>query len=91
MKFTPLRIQIFASEEFEIYSYLNATNNTDVERYGIPAVHYFGSYQNYTMMAITLLDAEFNKKFEDGLFDGADALIVMQQFVSSTSSRYIVC
>lgn len=82
MKFTPLRIQIFASEEFKIYSYLNAINNDTVEEYGVPAVFYYGRWDDYILMAITLLDPEFNKNFEDRLFDEADALIVIQQFVS---------
>lgn len=82
MKFTPINVEIFASEEFKIYSYLNAINNTDVERYGIPSVYYYGKWNNYILMGITLLDAKFNKCFECGLFNGADALILMQQFVS---------
>lgn len=82
MKFTSSRIQIFASEEFKIYSYLNAIDNEDVERYGIPAVYYYGEWNNHILMGLILLHAEFNKKFENGQFDGADTLIVMQQFVS---------
>lgn len=82
MKFTPLHMKVFATEEFKIYSYLNAINNSDVERYGIPSVYYYGEWNDYVLMGLTLLDPEFNKRVENGLFGEVDGLILMQQFVS---------
>lgn len=61
---------------------MNAIDNADIERYGIPSVYYYGEWNDHILMGLTLLDDEFHKKFEDELFDGADALILMQQFVS---------
>lgn len=87
MKFIPPRNKEFAENEYEIYTYLEAINNPDVEQYGIPSVYYYGSYRNYTMMAITLFSNEFNFMFNTFQFDIIDMFVTIQQFVSGTQCR----
>lgn len=86
MKFIPPRNKEFAEEEYTIYTCLNAINNTDVERYGIPSIYYFGSYKNYTMIGFTLLEKEFNSVFDDFDFDLIDVLVTIQEFVRRTKT-----
>lgn len=80
MKFT--RDAYFAEREFEIYTYLNAINNTDIERFGIPAVYYFGTWHDHILMAITLLDSKFNECHRSRTLKEIDILIVAREFVS---------
>lgn len=77
MKFTHSTYELKADMEYEIYTCLNAINKPDVERYGIPAVYYYGKWKNYTMMAITLLDSKIKQIFND-----VDILIWFQDYVS---------
>lgn len=82
MKFTLSVNTENAMKEYEIYTYLNAINNADVERYGIPAVYFYGTWDVYVMMAITLLDAAFNVTAKKGEINELDILIIFQEFVS---------
>lgn len=70
-----------AEKEYEIYSYLNAINRTEIERMGIPSVYYFGEWDDYILIATTLLDSTFNKKFQAKDIDETDILIVCREFV----------
>lgn len=86
MKFTPTDEQFEAAKEYAIYTYLDAINNTDVERYGIPSVHYFGLWDDYVLMAITLLDANCMKKSKNGQLNELDMIIIFREFVSKTKA-----
>lgn len=78
IKFTPLTNREKAETEYEMYWYLDAVNNTDVEKNGIPAVYYYGTWNDYMVMAITLLDSVSDKhKLND-----VDVLIIAREFVS---------
>lgn len=82
MKFTPSKFEKSALDEYEIYTYLNAINNTSVEMYGIPSVYYFGRWNDYVLMAITLLDTKFDKVFSSEKIIELDVLIMFREFVS---------
>lgn len=86
MKFIPPRNKEFAKMEFTIYTCLNAINNQYVERCGIPAVYYWGSYQNYTMIGMTLLDVGFHDTFQTFQFNVIDILVAFREFVSKMES-----
>lgn len=88
MKFT--QDAYFAEREFEIYTYLNAINNTDVERYGIPAVYYFGTWHDHVLMAITLLDSKFNECHRSRSFTEADILLIAREFVSFKTKKALL-
>lgn len=82
MKFTPLKDGTNAEREYEAYTYLDAINNTDVEQYGIPAVYYYGTWDGYILMAITLLDSNYEggRRIERKLND-IDIMILARDFV----------
>lgn len=69
-----------------MYTYLNAINNTDVERYGIPAIYYYGEYKGYTMIGLTLLNFGFNASFQSFQFNIIDILVAFREFVSKIVS-----
>ncbi|XP_031622978.1 uncharacterized protein LOC116340563 [Contarinia nasturtii] len=87
MKFTSSEGKLEARREYEIYSYLDAINNTAIESKGIPSVYYFGEWEDYTLMAITLLDPVFTKKINAKDIDETDILIISREFVRIT--KYI--
>lgn len=86
MKFTPYYDRKSAMEEYEIYTYLGSLHVRSIESYGIPKVYYFGQWEEYMMMGLTLLDFEFSKRANAGLSSGqlneVDILIVFREFVS---------
>lgn len=82
MKFTSSHdYKCEAKREYKIYSYLNAINNTDIERLGIPSVYYFGKWNDYILMATTLLDETFNKRIHAKHVNETDLLIICREFV----------
>ncbi|XP_031633974.1 uncharacterized protein LOC116347519 [Contarinia nasturtii] len=82
MKFTPLNRKGDADSEYEMYKYLNAVQNPSVELYGIPNVYYYDTWQDYKLMAITLLESNFLEK--TNATNEVDLLIIFQQFVIRT-------
>lgn len=88
MKFTSSEGKREAKREYEIYSYLDAINNTAIERHGIPSVYYFGEWDDYILMAITLLDPVFTTKINTKDIDETDVLIISREFVSSWHCRF---
>lgn len=90
MKFTHFKRKQYAEKEYEIYSYLNAIENPKVEHHGIPSVYYYGTWRCTIMMAISLLDSEFNKKHETGNLNVLDALIVCKEFVSEIVNFFYI-
>lgn len=82
MKFTISEYIAEATNEFEIYSYLNAVKNPSVEAFGIPSVYYCGRWNGYILMAITYLDSEIKKKSDKGKVNNVDVMIIFREFVS---------
>lgn len=83
MKFTPTFDGEMAENEYEAFSDLGAINNTDVaKRYGIPAVFYYGRWNDYILMAITLLDSQYAERLSNRTLTDVDILIVAREFVS---------
>lgn len=88
MKYTPSESSDMIIREYEMYSYLNAVNNESVEVYGIPAVFYYGRWEDrnrekYHLLAITLLESEFAKiKNQKDI----DLLILVREFVSESQA-----
>lgn len=78
VKFTELENKHLADAEYEMYTYLYAINNTDVERYGIPTVYYYGEWDHLIIMGLTLLDNGVDSKH----LSESDVLIVLRDFVS---------
>lgn len=75
-----------AAREYTVYSYLNAIHNNDsnIEIYGIPSVYYYGRWDGFILMALTLLDATLKEKPESNVLD---VLIIFREFVSKTRKR----
>lgn len=71
-----------ARKEYEMYTYLKAIDNSDVEQYGIPAIYYYGVWRGLAVMAMTLFDSEFGKSMEEKKFEELDVLIMFREFVS---------
>lgn len=82
MKFTHINEKQYAEKEYEIYSYLKAIDNPQVELYGIPSVYYYGTWDDYIIMAITLLDSGFKNSYMAGDLTEVDLLVVCKEFVS---------
>lgn len=92
MKFTPSIFRQEATKEYEMYTYLNAINDTSVEKYGIPSVHYFGVTTfgvrgDYVLMAITLFNSKCNVKPKTGPINEVDCLIVCRDIVSRSKKK----
>lgn len=84
MKFTPLAEKKAADEEYEMFSYLHAINEPEVERYGIPAVYYFGEWKELIMMGFSSLEYDLDKLVDSKQFFESDVnvLLVLRDFVS---------
>lgn len=88
MKFTTSanRYQaISAAKEYAIYSYLNAVNSSNIEMYGIPKVYYYGRWQGYILMALTLLDSRVEVSSKSHRINVLNVLIIFREFVSTYS------
>lgn len=83
MKFTMPEKKNLAEQEYEMYTYLHAINSSKVERYGIPAVYYYGEWEGHDliMLGLTLLDKEVESK--QLLESDVNVLIVLRDFVSA--------
>lgn len=85
IKFTSSKEKNKAKIEYKMYTYLNAIDNEDVERYGIPSVYYYDTWDDYILLAITLLDPAFTdrvRSFRPDKLSTADILIVFKECVS---------
>lgn len=67
--------------EYRMYSYLKAINNATVENYGIPAIYYYGEWEDCTLLALTLLDSTFKCNPDNSLRD-IDIMITFREYVS---------
>lgn len=81
MKFTSREYESYAKYEFEMFPALYAINDTNVEEFEMPSVHYYGRWQDYTLMALTLLDIDCNGIFTNYIYNEADILIVFRECV----------
>lgn len=82
MKFTHVMDKTSTEKEYATYTYLNAIDDAKMELYGIPTVYYYGTWDNYIMMAITLLDSGYDKAFKANDLNELDLLILCKEFVS---------
>lgn len=73
----------FAQREYEMYSYMKAINKTDVEKYGIASVYYYGRWKGFIVSAYTGLEDTLAHRIEIGRVETYDILFVIQQFVRS--------
>lgn len=85
IKFTSSNHKEEAEIEYKMYTYLNAIDNEDVERYGIPSVYYYDTWNDHILLAITLLDPEFTNRLKmDRIhkLNTIDILIIFKECVS---------
>lgn len=82
IKFVPS--EKYIKHEFEMYSYMGAIDNSSVEDYGIPAVHYYGKWEEFSMIAITPLDSKFDEIKTNGKIrmSDLDIFIILREYVS---------
>lgn len=85
MKFTPASLHLNAEHEYRIYTWLGAINNTEVEKFGIPSVYWYGWWNNHVLMAMTLLDSEFHTRCKKNQVTDVDILIVFREFVNTST------
>lgn len=89
MKFSsPNRIR-FSRNEYEIYTYLEAIDNPSVEAYGIPAIYYYGRHNNYALLAMTLLNSEFQDTVKAGTMTESDVFVAFREFVSQMAKEMV--
>lgn len=88
MKFSPHWSSDNAKTEYEMYTYLNAINRPDIKINGIPTIYYYGHWNNYTIMAMTLLDSEYQKKVENFNINKSDLFIILREYVSQKSKTF---
>lgn len=70
-------------KEFEMFIYLNAYKNPLVERFGIPMVHHYGTWNEFTFIAMSKLDVDLLKISNEGGFKNPlNVLIIFRNFVS---------
>lgn len=77
--------------EYEIFSYLDAIKNPDVEKYGIPTVYGFNEWQNCVYIVISLFEFDLIDAVQRGNFNytlqdshkALNSLILFKDFVSA--------
>lgn len=82
MKFSPLQFIDYSKNEYKMYKYLDAINNPSAVNDGVPTIYYYGTWTDYTIMAMTLLDSGFQKKIKDHKIEELDVYIMCREFVS---------
>ncbi|XP_031628619.1 uncharacterized protein LOC116344287 [Contarinia nasturtii] len=84
MKFSPT-FKEDIENEYAMYTYLGAINNSTVENYGIPTVYYYGKWEDCSMIAITPLDPQFNQIEENpekrSSLTDVDIFIICREYV----------
>lgn len=71
----------YAQREYEMYSYMKAINETNVQKYGITAVYYYDTWENFIVTAYPDLEETLAHRAEIGRVETYDILFVIQQFV----------
>lgn len=82
MKFISFDFKDQAENEIYTYMALGAWNNTAIESYGIPTLYYSGIWKNYYILALTLLDQDFEQVRKAGQLTAIDKLLVFREMVS---------
>lgn len=82
MKFIETGGEFGAEHEYKMYTYLNAINNSTVELYGIPTVYYYGTWNEYTLTAITLFEYSVLSEHVLRAMGEVDLFIILKEFVS---------
>lgn len=85
MKISPIcMLESLTVNEYDLYTYMKAVDNATVENYGIPAVYYYGVWENCTMLAITLLQSSLSNIINaSGLqLTDIDIFILFREYVS---------
>lgn len=83
MKFISFDFEGQAINEINTYIALGALNNPQIEAYGIPTLYYHGTWKNYYILAITLLDLNLEQTRKAGRLTALDKLIIFQKMVRS--------
>lgn len=79
-----------AKREYEMYSYLDAIDKPEIEKFGFCSIYYFGKWnEGYMLMAMSLLtDGDLEDKAKLGFFEDSvenqaiNSLILFRNFVS---------
>lgn len=71
-----------AENEFEILQHLRAHKNRNVERFGIPAVYYYGRWMCCSLTAISKFDKSIEEIHNETIIHPLDAMILLRNFVS---------
>lgn len=96
MKFTQKIHKNESDREFEMYTYLNAIDSPEVEKFGFAAVHYYKEWnKEYMVMALSRFEEDLIDALNKGCFNysskqgAVNSLILFRNFVS-TSAPYIL-
>lgn len=84
LKFVPKVNISFTNREIQIYSYLDAIDNPDVEKYGIPNVYYYGKWGTYMLTVFSLFDYDLMNVAEHFPNHSINSLILFRDFVSAS-------
>lgn len=96
MKFVLDEYRNTTEREFQIFTYLNAINRTDIERFGFPAVYYYNDWNGYILTVISYFDGgDLVDRRNKGFFqnpssesESIDSLILFRNFVSAISTYH---
>lgn len=95
MKFTLPDQESTAYDEYRMYSYLDAINSTESEKFGIPSVYYYGKCQQtgLILMGFSLLEKNIEDLANSGklLEHDVNVLMILRDFVSALNQRRIGC
>lgn len=83
--------------EYKIYSYLDAIENPDVEKYGIPTAYGYNEWQHCVYMAISLFEFDLIDAVRKGSFNytlhdnhkALNSLILFKDFVSAFDCNFM--
>lgn len=97
MKFVLNDFRNNTEREYQIFTYLNAINRPEIERFGFPALYYSNDWKGYILMVISYFDGgDLVRRRNKGFFQNPssesksiDSLILFRNFVSSNSSYYL--
>lgn len=84
IKFINKKNMVNAKREYEMYSYLNAIDNPNVEKYGISAVYYYGEWNDFIVTAFTELKETLDQRIESSGIHDEDILLLLRHFVRIT-------
>lgn len=90
MKFTPKVHKNKSDQEFEMYTYLNAIDDTNVEKFGLATVYYYNEWnKEYMVMVFPRFEEDLIDALNRGCFNytikqgAANVLILFRNFVST--------